>query len=310
MTASLWASDRIEVHGHRGARAVRPENTLPAFEYAIAHGVDVLELDLGITKDGVVVVSHDPALNPSITRGSDGRWLTARGPLIRSLTYAELQAFDVGRVDPSSAYGRQFPNQQARDGQHLPRLAAVFARVKELGADHVRFDIETKVFPTRPDDTLPPEPFVRALLGVVREAGMVNRVMIQSFDWRTLQLVQKLEPAIETMYLTSRSKNFDTLDGGTWTAGMQLRDYPSVGHMVKAAGGAIWAPAFGGLTEDALKSARRLGLKVIPWTVNDPADIDRLIGWGVDGVISDYPDRVREVMQKRGLPLPAPVARR
>lgn len=304
------AAQAFDLQGHRGTRGLEPENTLAAFEHAVAIGVTTLEMDAAITADGVVVVSHDPALNPAITRGSDGRWLTARGPLIRSLTYAELQAFDVGRVDPSSAYGRQFPDQQARDGQRVPQLAAVFARVKELGADQVRFDIETKVFPTRPDDTLPPEPFVRALLRVVREAGMVNRVMIQSFDWRTLQLVQKLEPAIETVYLTSRSRNFDTLDGGTWTAGMQLRDYPSVGHMVKAAGGAIWAPALAGLTEDALKSARRLGLKVIPWTVNDPADIDRLIAWGADGVISDYPDRVREVMQRRGMPLPAPVARR
>ena len=299
----------FDLQGHRGTRGNEPENTLAAFERALQIGVTTLEMDAAITADGVVVISHDPALNPAITRDAQGRWLTARGPLIKSLTFAELQAFDVGRIDPASAYGRQFATQQAHDGERLPALAAVFARVKELGADHVRFDIETKVYPTRPDETLPPEPFVRALLAVIRDAGMTSRVMIQSFDWRTLQIVHRLEPGIETVYLTVRSRNYDNLDGGTWTAGLLLRDFPSVAHMIKSAGGTIWSPAFQNLNADDVKKAQQLGLKVIPWTVNDPADIDRLIDWGVDGIISDYPDRAREVMHKRGIALPAAVGK-
>ena len=239
-----------------------------------------------------------------------GQWLKGRGPLIRSLTYAQLQAYDVGRIDPASDYAKQYPTQQAKDGERLPTLAAVFARVKALGADNVRFDIETKITPTAPDDTLAPEPFVRALLAVIREAGMTKRVMIQSFDWRTLKLVQQLEPGMQTVYLTIRTRNTDNLADGTWTGGMLLRDHASPGHMVKAAGGTIWAPNQGSLTREDLKSAQQLGLKVIPWTVNDPAVADRLIEWGVDGIISDYPDRIREVMAKRGLPLPPPVPAR
>jgi glycerophosphoryl diester phosphodiesterase len=300
----------FDLQGHRGTRGLEPENTLAAFERALEIGVTTLEMDAAITADGVVVVSHDPALMPAITRDAQGRWLKGTGPLIKSLTYAQLQTFDVGRTDPSSDYGRQFPEQQARDGQHRPKLAAVFALVKELGAESVRFDIETKVFPNRPDDTLAPAPFVHALLAVIREAGMADRVMIQSFDWRTLQLVHQLEPGMETVYLTSRGGGLDTLEDGTWTAGALLRDFPSAGHMVKAAGGTTWAPNFNNLTREALKGAQQLGLKVIPWTVNAPADIDRLIEWGVDGVISDYPNRVRDVMHKRGLPLPAPVSKR
>jgi glycerophosphoryl diester phosphodiesterase len=303
------AAQAFDLQGHRGARGLEPENTLAAFRLALEIGVTTLEMDVAITADGVVVVSHDPALMPAITRDAQGRWLKETGPLIRSLTFAELQTYDVGRTDPASAYGRQFPEQRTRDGERRPKLAAVFALVKERGADGVRFDIETKVFPNRPDDTLAPEPFVRALLAVVREAGMTGRVMIQSFDWRTLKLVQQLEPGIETVYLTSRGSGGDTLDGGAWTAGALLRDFPSVGHMVKAAGGTTWAPNFNNLTPDALKSAQQLGLKVVPWTVNAPADIDRLIEWGVDGIISDYPNRVREVMQKRGLPLPPAISK-
>jgi glycerophosphoryl diester phosphodiesterase len=298
----------FDLQGHRGTRGHEPENTLAAFRRAIEIGVDTLEMDVAITADGVVVVSHDPNLPAAITRDAQGRWLTGPGPLIHAITWAQLQTYDVGRIDPSSDYARQFPEQQPRDGERRPKLADVFALVRTMGAEHVRFDIETKVFPNRPDDTLPPEPFVRALLDVVRSAGMGSRVMIQSFDWRTLKLVQQLEPGIETVYLTSRSRGYDTLDGGTWTAGMLLRDYPSVAHMVKAAGGRTWAPNFGSLSAVDVKGAQQLGLKVIPWTVNAPADIERLLDWGVDGIISDYPDRVRAVLQRRGMPLPPSVA--
>jgi len=304
---STWAFD---LQGHRGARGLEPENTVAAFERALAIGVTTLEMDAAITADGIVVVSHDPALNPAITRDGEGRWLRARGPLIKSMTRAELEAFDVGRIDPASPYARQFPTQAARDGERIPTLAAVFARVKALGADQVRFDIETKVFPTRPEETLDPEAFVQALLAVIRDAGMTSRVMIQSFDWRTLQIVRQLEPQMPTMFLTVRSRSLDTLDGGTWTAGRQLKDFASVAHMVKSAGGTIWAPAFQNLTADAVKGAQQLGLQVIPWTVNEVGDAERMIDWGVDGIISDYPDRIRGVMQGRGIALPAPVGRR
>ncbi|MEP7301001.1 MAG: glycerophosphodiester phosphodiesterase [Caldimonas sp.] len=297
----------FDLQGHRGTRGNAPENTLAAFEKALAIGVSTLEMDAAITADGVVVVAHDPALNPALTRDAEGRWLKERGPLIRNLTLAQLQAYDVGRLDPTSDYGRQFATQVARDGERLPTLAAVFARIKALGADDVRFDIETKVSPTAPGDTLEPEPFVRALLAVVREAGMTRRVMIQSFDWRTLKLVQQLEPGMDTVYLSVRSRSADTLSGGTWTAGLLLRDYASPGHMVKAAGGTIWSPNHASLSREDLKSAQQIGLKVIPWTVNDVDVADRLIEWGVDGLISDYPDRIRTVMARRGLALPSPL---
>jgi len=294
----------FDLQGHRGARGLAPENTIAGFERALAVGVTTLEMDAAISADGVVVVSHDPALNPAIARDADGRWLKARGATIHSLTLAELQRYDVGRIDPASAYARQFPEQVARDGERIPTLGAVFEKVKAIGADRVRFDIETKTDPTRPGETLAPEPFVKALLAVIAGAGMTDRVTIQSFDWRTLAIVQRLAPRIPTVYLTSRGARWDTLADGTWSGGRLLADYPSVAHMVKAAGGAIWAPRHSDLTERDVAGAHALGLKVIPWTVNDAPDAERLIGWGVDGLISDRPDRMREVMQRRGIALP------
>ncbi len=310
LASAALAVHAFDLQGHRGTRGLAPENTITAFERALAIGVTTLEMDAAITADGVVVISHNPALNPAITRDAKGHWLLSNGPLISTLTLEQVQAFDVGRIDPASPYSRQFADQAAHDGERMPTLAAVFTKVNALGAETVRFNIETKIDPNRPDDTLAPEAFVRVLLATVVEAGMTGRVTIQSFDWRTLKLVQQLAPGIPTVYLTARGPRFDTITDGRWTAGMSIKDYPSVAHMVKAAGGEIWSPDFRGIDARDVKNAQALGLKVIPWTVNDIADAERLIDWGVDGLISDRPDRMREVMQRRGMALPAPVPSR
>ncbi len=296
----------FDLQGHRGARGLRPENTLPAFQHALSLGVDTLETDIGVTADGVVVISHDPFLNPLITRDAAGQWLSGtRGPLIRSLTLAQLQAYDLGRLRPDTPYARSLESQQPVDGTHMPTLAQLFDLVKSRGAARVRFNIETKINPAQPDDTVGPEAMTQALLKVVRDAGMTSRVTIQSFDWRTLQLVHKLEPSIPTVYLTVQASGNDNTKDGLWTAGLKIADHGSAPRMVKAAGGAVWSPNQGALTEALVKEAQSLGLKVVPWTVNDPALMDRFIAWGVDGLISDYPDRVREVMARRGMALPA-----
>ncbi|MGZ5239749.1 MAG: glycerophosphodiester phosphodiesterase [Caldimonas sp.] len=301
LAAPAWAFD---LQAHRGGRGLRPENTLASFENALRLGVTTLELDIAITADGVAVISHEPALFPGTARDAEGKWLKEPGPLIRSLTLAELQRYDVGRLNPDHPYGKPFPGQQAQDGQRIPTLASLFALVRRLGAGDVQFDIETKIFPHRPNDTLPPEAFVTTLLGVIREAGMTDRVMIQSFDWRTLALVQRLQPGMRTVFLTVQSRGSNNVEDPAWTAGRLARDYPSLAHMVKAAGGTIWSPNFNSIDEAAVRRAHEVGLQIIPWTVNEPADMSRLIDWGVDGLISDYPDRLRAVMRGRGLAVP------
>ena len=307
LTLALPAS-AFDLQAHRGGRGLMPENTLPAFEHALALGVDTLELDIGLTADGVVVIAHDPYLNPLLVRDAAGRFLPgSKGPLLKSLTFADLQVYQLGRMQPGTTYATTFATQQGRDGLRFPTLASLFERVKAVGANDVRFNIETKLDPGKPDDTATPEAMTRALLQVIREAGMVPRVSIQSFDWRSLQLVQQLEPRIPTVYLTIQTANTDNVRDGTWTAGLRIADHASLPALVKAAGGTVWSPNGGALTEALVTQAQALGLKVIPWTINAAADLDRMVGWGVDGLITDYPDRLREVMGKRGMPLPAAV---
>ena len=299
----------VELQGHRGARGLAPENTLPAFSAALRLGVHVLELDIGLTRDDIVVIAHDSTLNPDLTRDAEGRFLEARGPALRSLAFAELQRFDVGRLKPGSRYAANHPAQQPIDGTRMPRLADLFALVRASGNVGVRFNIETKVSPLAPADTAPPEVMARALIAAVREGGMSARTTIQSFDWRTLQVVQKEAPEIPTVYLSAQQRFLDNIGAGKpepspWSAGFGDAQHGSVPRMVKAAGGRIWSPYFGDLDATLLQEARQLGLKVVVWTVNDPAQLERMLDLGVDGLISDRPDLAREAMQRRGLPLP------
>jgi glycerophosphoryl diester phosphodiesterase len=279
-------------------------------------GVTTLELDLAMTKDGVLVVSHDRRLNPDHTRGPDGKFLEAEGPPIRALTLAELQRYDVGRLKPGSAYAAGFPEQRPIDGARIPALQALFELVRRSGADHVRFNIETKLTPTSGAETPDPDTFAAAVAQAIRDAGLTARASVQSFDWRTLVAMKRIAPDIERVCLTAEALNFDTIRRGEpgpspWTAGLDIDDFAgSVPRLVAAAGCPVWSPLYRNAKPDDVAAARALGLKVIPWTVNERADMERLIALGVDGLITDYPDRLRAVMAAREIPLPPQVAER
>lgn len=300
-----WPALALDLQGHRGARGLLPENTLPSFERALALGVTTLELDIAITSDGVLVVHHDQTLNPDITRDASGRFLGERGPAIHSMTWAQLQAYDVGRIKPGTEYARQFSDQVAIDGTRIPRLADLFDLVRRSGNDKVRFAIETKLHPEKASETPAPEPFARAVVEEIRKAGMAGRTQILSFDWRTLQVVQKIAPEIQTVYLTIQQR-FDNIGanrrgGSAWTAGFQYEQHGSVPRMIKAAGGSFWSAYFGDLDAQRVKEAQALGLKVLAWTVNDPAIMERMLGYGVDGLITDRPDLARKLLDARGI---------
>jgi glycerophosphoryl diester phosphodiesterase len=301
----------LDLQGHRGARGLAPENTLPAFAAALSVGVSTLELDTAITKDGVVVVSHDARLNPDITRGADGRWLNSTTRAVRELTLDDLGHYDVGRIKPGSEYSRRFPDQKRMDKVYMPTLSQVFQLARRAGNSDVRFNIEIKTSPLSPGDTLAPEDFARTLLALIEREGMASRVIIQSFDWRALKAVQELAPKIPTSYLSAQQRFLDNIAAGkaersAWTAGIQFSDHGSIPKMVKAARGALWSPYHPELSSDLVKEAHALGLLVIPWTVNKREDMARLIDWGVDGLITDRPDYLREVMAEKKLPLPKP----
>ncbi|MEY9421623.1 glycerophosphoryl diester phosphodiesterase [Bradyrhizobium japonicum] len=299
----------FDLEAHRGGRALLPENTLPAFANALSMGVDTLELDVGVTADGEVVVSHERGLNPDLARDAGGAYVAAPGTPFVKLRLEEVRAYDVGQIRPDSSYAKQFPDQRAVPGTRIPTLGELFALVRKAGNTRVRFNIETKIDPNHPDESLDPRGFVAKLLGLIEAEGFADRVMIQSFDWRTLLLVQQQAPNIPTVYLTLQRGSGQTVavDKATnWTAGFSPADHGgSLPRMIKAAGGAVWSPYFGDVTEAVVSEAHTLGLRIVVWTVNKREDMARMIELGVDGVISDRPDLLRQVAGEKGIALPA-----
>ena len=316
-SASVSAAELpvFDLQGHRGARGLFPENSLPGFEAALALGVTTLEMDLAVTRDGVVVVHHDRRLDPARTRGLDGIWLMAPVPAIVELSRAELAAYDIGRARPGGKVAQRFPDQRGLDGVAIPTLAEVLALGEARSGGTMRYNLEIKTSPHAPEESLAPGAFAAAVAGELERAGVGTRAMVQSFDWRGLKAIQKLAPGVATVYLSAEQRWLDNLERGRpgispWTAGLDLDDFGgSAPAAIRAAGGAVWSPYFRGLGVADLQEAHDLGLKVVVWTVNDPADMDSLIELGVDGIITDYPDRLRRIMAEKGLALPPAIPR-
>ncbi len=278
LLALALAATPIEVQGHRGARAVLPENTLPAFEYALSIGVDTLELDLGVTKDGHVIVFHDPYVAPDRCRRG-GKRLTRKIPF-RTLTLEEVKRFDCGSLPH-----QRFEKQKRVPGAKIPTLAEVFelvAKSKHQVAKRVEFNIETKSFPAHPELTPSPEVFAKKVVAVVRKHGMTSRTIVQSFDYRTLVATKKLEPKIRIAMLQP--------DGLV----------PLVA-VAKALGAEIVSPHHEWITKAEVAALRKAGVRVIPWTANDEKAWARLVDLGVDGIITDDPAALIAFLEKKKL---------
>ncbi len=303
----------LELQGHRGARGLWPENTLAAFSGALELGVSTLELDCGLTRDGVVVVTHDPELNPDLTRGADGRFLAETGARICDLTFRELESYDVGRLRPGSAYAARFPEQEPVDGERIPRLTDVLALVRGRAHGRVRVAIEVKTFAGQPERTAAPEAFAAALRQDVEATATLAMVSIMAFDFRVLAAVQRLMPQAATVALTEQQNGGDTVRIGApspspWLGGLDPAHFDnSVVRLVKATGAGTWGPDYQDLNTQRIAEAHALGLRVVPWTVNATVDMERLLAFGVDGMTTDRPDVLRELLESRGLPVPPPL---
>lgn len=311
----------VQVYAHRGARSFNPENTLPAYKAALKIGADWLDMDVVLTKDNEVLISHDPVLNPDIVRGEDGKYLPGRTLAVKTLTLAELRKFDVGRLNPDSAYAKFFPDQLAVDGTHMPLLREVVRFANKAAPDLRGFQIELKTDPSHPELTADPKPFASAVYKILKDEGIIDRAEIQAFDFRCLAELRALDPKVKTAFLTSRENEKDGPDSffqddpkaaGLWTGGKLVKDFGgSIPRMVKALGGYAWEPEDFELTKESLDEAHALGLKVVVWswpeklgTAFDAKLVAKMIDWGVDGIITDDPGRLISMLAARGLSVP------
>jgi len=302
---------RILIHGHRGARGLAPENTLAGFACALKVGVDVLELDLRMSGDGKIVVHHDRKLNPDLTRIEAGTWLTPPTKPLDHYTFEALQQFDIGRARPGSSIIKRFPRQTAQDGQTIPDLAMLRDRIAPALDDGLFLNIEIKSDPLEPEQEPTPTDWATTLVDELNILGLIDQCWVQSFDWRVLRQIHALTATLPTGFLTSAQTDFDTISPHAHGASPWLDGYDpakfshSLPQAIAAAGGHYWGPCFQDLTRSRVAEAQSLGLEVHTWTVNQITHIETMVDYAVDGIISDYPDRVRTVLAERQYVLPA-----
>ena len=290
----------FDLQAHRGGRGETTEESLRAFIKSLELGVSTLELDIVITKDGQPLVWHDPTIQPE--KCSDTAPVFAGDPeypyvgkLVHELNLVQIRTLDCGRrLD-------EFPRAEVVRGNKVTTLPEVFALADSYHAD-VRYNIETKVEADHPGASAGPQEFVDVILAAVRSAGKVDRVEIQSFDWRTLPMVHQAEPSIPLVALYNEET---WAPDSPWLAGENAAAIgdPMIGASPVDAN--ILSPDYQLVSgKSYVDHAHSLGLKVIPWTVNDAAAMREQIGYGVDGIITDYPTLLRCVLAELGMPLP------
>ncbi len=296
---------KIEVQGHRGARGLRPENTLPAFEYALEAGVDVLEMDLGVTKDGRLVIYHDQTINTTICSGlkpppvpkapkpakktskkaAPAEPSPAPTPAVVEVPLHSLALAEIKKLDCGGLKNPRFEDQQPIAGTRVPTLDEFFEWIKKHknpAAKTVRFNIEMKSEEAKPALSPKPAQFARLLVEALNRHKMLGRTVIQSFDHRTLVEARKLAPQA--------------------TLAALVEDRPAERLVVIGAriGAKIVSPNHEWLTEQDVRELHAGGLMVIPWTANTEKEFKKLVKFGVDGIITDYPDRLIAFLKSAG----------
>ncbi len=308
---------------HRGGSGLWPENTMEAFERAIAAGADGIELDVHLSRDGVLVVHHDESLKPAIARGPDGRWVERPTPLLKSLSYAELQRYDIGRLRAGAGYSARYPEQTPFDGARIPRLEDVYALVKRAAKPGFRLYVELKTALLDLTQSASPEPLAEAAVALARRMEMTAQTTFVSFDWRALAHAKKIAPEIRNAFTTLPFFQIDPADpsaagdapdsedealrkasaeGADFFAGFDWRAQTGATfgeRLLKAiaAGPADgWFSWLGDVNADTVALARSLGLEVSCWTVDGAADMARLAALGVDAILTDRPDVLKKVL--------------
>ncbi|MFF1820651.1 glycerophosphodiester phosphodiesterase family protein [Kribbella sp. NPDC058245] len=310
----------FDIQGHRGGLGLTVESTIASFSHGLELGVSTLELDVQITEDGYAVITHDRKVTG--TKCRDTAPYTPNDPeypyvgkYINTLTLKQVKQLDCGSLPQA-----EFPQQQPDPGATIPELREVFALVHRYRANDVKLNIETKVEAGAPSETAPREQFVQVVAQEIRKARISRQVTIQNFDWGSLMRMRQVAPELPLVALT----NYDFLQTGQpgkspWLGGIDIDDFG--GDLVKATksfgasaispvhgfpqGGKVSDPGYKPyVTTEMVKSAHQAGMKVIPWTVDDPATMQSLIDKGVDGIITDYPDRLRSVVRENGFRLP------
>ena len=298
----LAKPNHIKIYGHRGARGDLPENTLDSFNFLFENKISAFETDILISRDLIPVINHDFRLNPALTRNSDGNWIENDDIKIFDLTYEQLSKFKIGSIDKKSKYGRRFDNQKSLGEINFPKLSDLLELASNNISDDLIINLEIKSTPVEENLTPSPDAMAKLITNEVNKTELKDKVIYSSFDWRVLREIKNINHQSSRAYLTSELKG-KVYDKSPWLDFMPLYDSDSreLPRLIKTLGGEAWHPKHKDINKDMVRISHEEGLPVNVWTVNEKYEMLRMIEYGVDGIITDYPLRLKKLCEKEGI---------
>ena len=302
----LSKPNHIKIYGHRGARGDLPENTLESFKYLFDNAINAYETDILISKDLVPVITHDFRLDPSLTKDKEGNWIKDENVKIFDLTYDEISKFDVGSLNKLTRYGRRFVNQRSLENQKIPKLSELLELSSKNVLQSLLINLEIKSTPDEKNLTPDPKDLVQIVLNEINNSNLKEKIIISSFDWRILREVKKQSPEIPRAYLTFQQEKGMKIkktiySKSPWIDHIPLTIVYDLPKIIKELGGSAWHPYYKDINKKAVKDAHDNNLPVNVWTVNDEDDMLKMIEYGVDGIMTDYPLRLKNLCEKRSI---------
>ena len=302
----LAKPNHIKIYGHRGARGDLPENTLDSFKYLFENNINAYETDILISKDLIPVITHDFKLDPSFTKDEEGDWITDENIKIFDLTYNEILKFDVGSLNKLTRYGRRFLNQRSLENQKIPKLDELLElSSKNLSQDTI-INLEIKSTPDEKNLTPNPKEMVQIVLNDIKKSNLQDKIIISSFDWRILREVKNQNPEISRAYLTFQQEKGMKIkktiySKSPWIDHIPLTIVYDLPKIIKELGGSAWHPYYKDINKKAVKDAHDYNLPVNVWTVNDEYNMLKMIEYEVDGIMTDYPLKLKELCDKKNI---------
>ena len=296
----LSKPDYIKIYGHRGARGVLPENTLESFKYLFENNIYAYETDILISKDFIPVITHDFRLDPSYTKDINDNWIEDENIKIIDLTYDQILQFDVGTLNKLSKYGRKFVNQKSLQNQKIPKLSELLKLTSDNIVEDLLINLEIKSTPIEKNLTPEPDEMVKIIIDEVSRSNLEDRIIYSSFDWRVLREIKERGSKIPRAYLTSGARG-KIYDKSPWLDFTPLHNGVELPELIKALGGSAWHPNYKDVNKEIVQISHDKGLPVNVWTVNRESDMLRMIDYGVDGIMTDYPLKLKELCERKNI---------
>ena len=283
-----------------------PENTLDSFQYLFDNDINAYETDILISKDSIPLITHDFHLDPSLTQDEEGNWLEDENIKIIDLTYDQISKYEVGSLNKLTKYGRRFLNQKKLENQKIPKVSELLDLTSKNKVSDLVINLEIKSTPVQENLTPSPEEMVKIILEEVNQSKLTDKIIYSSFDWRVLREIKDQSPKTPRAYLTYQQQSGSKISGtiydqSPWMDFIPLKNAVELPRLIASLGGRAWHPYYRDISKKMIDISHEENLAVNVWTVNDEDDMLKMIEYGVDGIITDYPLRLKNLCEKNNI---------